>query len=165
MKIENCKLKIAKRDAFTLIEIMVAIAIVGILSAVVLVSMKTYGAKARSSKALAQLSSAMPSMVSCWGNGNDVGAPASGGAICQDSAATPNDIASYGTWPIAGSGDLTNYSYTSTLTSKSSWLIKLSDSANDKKRVCCNSAMMNCKIQDKSGSDWNEDCTATGPTN
>ncbi len=39
MKIENCKLKIAKRKGFTLIEVLVVIAIIGILAAITLVSL------------------------------------------------------------------------------------------------------------------------------
>lgn len=139
--------------AFTLIEIMVAIAIVGILAAVVLVSMKSYGAKGRSTKALAQLSSAIPSMISCWGNAGTVNAPSSGGDICSLAA-------SYGQWP-ATSGDLSSYSYGSSVSSKSSWYISLtSGSSDDNKRICCNSTMNSCKSLDTAATA----CGASNPS-
>ena len=136
MKIENCKLKISNK-AFSLIEIMVAIAIVGILSAVVLVSMSSYAKKARASKAMAQLSSALPSMISCIGNMGigGVGTPSDGGDICTG-------VASYGKWPSAD-----NYTYDPLITSITSWYIRLNSTASyDDVRICCNSAMNSCKI-------------------
>jgi len=54
------------KKGFTLIEIIVAVAIVGILAAVVMVSMKSYAASARATKVQAMLSSVIPNMQSCW---------------------------------------------------------------------------------------------------
>ena len=83
MKIENCppassceasragKLKISN-SAFTLIELLVAMAIIALLVAVVLVQFQGYAKGARASKALGQLSSVIPGMGSCWGNGGKV---------------------------------------------------------------------------------------------
>jgi prepilin-type N-terminal cleavage/methylation domain-containing protein len=136
-----------KNKAFTLIEIMVAIAIVGILAATVLVSMSSFAAKARSSKALAQLSSAIPGMVSCWGNGNVVKDTVSGDKICRLSGMGGADIASYGLWPSL-TGDLANYSYTaSSFASSSGWYFYAqSDASHDNVRICCNDIMKACKI-------------------
>lgn len=137
---------------FTLIEIMVAIGIIGILAAVVLVSMTAYGSKARSAKALGQLSSAIPAMYSCWGNDGTVNAPSSGGNICSLAA-------SYGQWPRT-TGDLSSYAYTgSTITDKASWFIMFTSSTDDR-RICCNSAMKNCKLLDTASST----CNATTPS-
>ena len=148
------------KSGFTLIEIMVAIAIVGIMSAVVLVSMKSFGAKARSAKALAQLSSALPGMISCWGNNYVVKNPASGGAICKLPGMGGADIASYGNWPSL-SGDFVNYSYTAQdVSSSSGWFFYAqSDSSHDNLRICCNDAMKSCKVIDLSDS-----CTGASPT-
>jgi len=133
MKIKNCKLKISN-SAFTLIEIMIAIAIIGILSAVVLVSMKTYGVKARASRALAQASGAIPSLVSCAGNG---GTPAFSGDICSLGS-------SYGSWPTFPS----DYGVAaSNWTSASSWYFTVT-SANDSQKICCNSKMSSCGMSD-----------------
>ncbi|MDP1845415.1 MAG: type II secretion system protein [Candidatus Moranbacteria bacterium] len=142
------------KKGFTLVEIMVAIAIVGILAAVVLVSTKSYGVKARSTKATAQLSSALPSMISCIGNMGvaKVSNPSGGVNICTG-------VASYGNWP-----SIDNYSYTSTaanISGTTSWFVTLdSTSAKDDVRICCNSAMSSCKIiSPLSGAT----CTATSP--
>ena len=143
--------------AFTLIEILVAIAIVAILAAVVLVSLKGYGAKSRASKAHAQLSSVIPSMVSCWGNGGNVNRPNAGGGnnICSIAA-------SYGQWPKKA-GNLSTYSYTSRSNFvKDAWWVRL-NSVSDKQRICCNSAMDNCKIISYSGA--GSGCNATTPSN
>lgn len=146
--------KMSKRffgTGFTLIEIMVAIGIVGILAAVVLVSMTSYRAKARSAKALAQLSSAVPGMVSCWGNSGTVNAPSSGGNICSLAA-------SYGQWPQTA-GDLSSYSYAGSVSSKTSWYVMLT-SGTDDRRICCNSTMNNCKLLDTAALT----CNASSPS-
>jgi len=144
--IQNSKFKIQNsRDAFTLIELMVAIAIVGILAAVVLVSMSSYGKKARASKVLAQLSSAIPSMVSCWGNGKFVKDPVdSGGAICREPGMGGVDMASYGYYPNLSSGDLSSYSYGRIDMTKGSWHFG-SENSTDDKAICCNMTMNSCK--------------------
>jgi len=150
--IQNSKFKIQNsRKAFTLIEILVAIAIVGILAVVVLVSMTASRSKARSAKALASLSSAIPSMVSCWGNGGIVSSPSSGGNICSLAA-------SYGQWPQTA-GDLSSYSYAGSVSSKTSWYVMLT-SGTDDRRICCNSAMNNCKLLDTASAA----CSATNPS-
>jgi prepilin-type N-terminal cleavage/methylation domain-containing protein len=133
MKIVNCKLEIDRRG-FTLIEIMVAIAIIGIMAAVVLVSMQSYGIKARSAKAIAQASSAVASMVGCWGNAGTVNNPNTHGG---------NDICSgmsgFGAWP-----DMTqiDYSYSGvTGTSSSDFFFTVT---GDSLIICCNSTMNSC---------------------
>lgn len=145
------------KKAFTLIELLVAIAIVGILAAVVLVSMSSYAKKARSAKALAQLSSMIPSMYSCWGNAtiaDAVNTPLSGGDICKISS-------SYGKWPQIA-GDLSSYKYDGSSidnTNKKFAILFTSGSSDDDKEICCNSAMNSCKILDAVG----ETCSETEP--
>lgn len=145
------KATLAGRYGFTLVEIMVAIAIVAILASVVLVSMTSYRARARSAKALASLSSALPGMVSCWGNGGSVASPSSGGDICSLSSG-------YGKWPNLA-GDLGSYSYGGDVSDKNSWYVSAA-SDSDNRKICCNSAMNNCKILDTAGSS----CNATTPS-
>jgi type IV pilus assembly protein PilE len=146
MKIENCKLKISNK-AFTLIEIMVAIAIVGIMAAVVLVSMKSYAVKARASKGAAVLSSVIPSMYSCWGNGGIVNdtSVSGGGDICSLNP-------SYGKWPTplaeggyelgssAKGGDFDG-SFTF---NKNQWWVGFGSLGGDDMKICCNSATNSC---------------------
>jgi prepilin-type N-terminal cleavage/methylation domain-containing protein len=120
--------------AFTLIEIMVAIAIVGILSAVVLVSMQSYGVKARASRAMAQASSVIPSLVSCAGNvGNS--AVQFSGYICGSSY---QGYGSWPTWPNSSYGVVAPEYWNSS----SDWVFKVSVESGD--AICCNSAMNSC---------------------
>jgi prepilin-type N-terminal cleavage/methylation domain-containing protein len=115
-------------SSFTLVELMVVIAIIGILAGVVLVSMSSYGKKARASRALSQASSVIPSMISCAGNG---GTPAFSGNICSLSA-------SYGTWPTFPTG----YSVAaSNWTSSSNWYFRVD---GESQYICCNSKMNGC---------------------
>lgn len=94
---------------FTLIEILVAIAIVGILAGVVLVSMSSYRAKANASKITASLSSAATSMASCWGMGGFVLEPYADRNICTFTTSS-SSISSYGKWPDIASL-AANYTY------------------------------------------------------
>jgi len=142
------------KQAFTLIEIMVAIAIVAILTMVVLAQFQRYAKGARASKALAQLSSAIPLMVSCWGNTGTVNSPSSGGYICKING---SDVPSYGQWPYTA-GDLVDYSYGGTTTNKANWFVVIANSS-DSKKICCNSVMSNCKILDN----YTDSCDASNP--
>ena len=133
------KNKKEKNKAFTLIELMVAIAIIGILAAIVLMQMQGYAKDARASKVLAQASSAIPSMVSCWGNGGDV---ASGTNICS----VITGAANYGAWPtFPADYAIDDGDGKSDWTSASSWFFSVvSDSDHDDVTICCNSKMNSC---------------------
>lgn len=167
------------KSGFTLIELMVAIAIIGILAAVVLVSMKNFGAKARASKALAQASSVVPTIISCWGNGGEVKVPdANGGeAFCYIGGVLKED---YGKWPAMGSGDMSTWEWRATTNfvvscsaavggdchDPDGWRIWLSSTAGkDALGVCCNKAMNNCKSLFHNGTVWSSSCTDSLPTN
>ncbi|MDD5490146.1 MAG: type II secretion system protein [Candidatus Moranbacteria bacterium] len=158
-----------RKKGFSLIEIMVAIGIVAILAAVVLVSMQSIKAKGQSAKALGQLSSVIPSMVSCWGNGGGVRPPASGSDICSIGN-------NYGDWPQT-TGDLSSYSFgnstannsncpsgvTGNCLDKSAWYFSLTSGTVN--RICCNSVMKSCKVQYYESGAWSEGCNATTPSN
>jgi prepilin-type N-terminal cleavage/methylation domain-containing protein len=151
--------KINENKGFTLIELMVAMVIIAILAAIVLMQMQGYAKDARSSKALGQISSAIPSLVSCWGNGGTVNAPGgtytSGGSvngmgnnpICNIGG---TDISSYGLWPNfnkAGT-DMANYYYGYTdVNPAGGWCIRFYSAWNrDDVAICCNSSMNGCQI-------------------
>jgi prepilin-type N-terminal cleavage/methylation domain-containing protein len=127
------------RSAFTLIEIMVAIAIVGILAAVVLVSMNSFADKARTTRALAQASSVVPSMISCAGNGGTVSFAV--GNICTVITGASN----YGAWPtwpssaytVADNDPVPYYA------SSSDWVFRVTVDTGQTP-ICCNSAMNGC---------------------
>jgi prepilin-type N-terminal cleavage/methylation domain-containing protein len=173
MKIENChrhggagKLKISNK-AFTLIEIMIAIAIVGILAGAMLVSSKGFGVKARSAKAQAQMASVVPNMISCWGNGGKVVKPdsAGGNGLCVFGTSTTPDT-NYGTWP-SFTGDLDSYDFSApnaTLAAdmcqdpllcmkRDAWYFYVtSSSSNDDRKICCTKVGGGCASTIKAAS-------------
>lgn len=154
-----------QNKAFTLIEIMVAIAIIAIMAGVVLVSMKGFAAKGRSAKALGELSSAIPSMVSCKGNGYAADNIKSmtwsdeegGNSICVTKNNGANTIGTavsgYGFWPKM-EGDLANYKYVyynhtndDEKTPPILWYFAAnSGSTSDNVMICCNQTINGCEI-------------------
>jgi prepilin-type N-terminal cleavage/methylation domain-containing protein len=171
-----------KRSGFTLIEILLAIAIIGILAAVILISLSGYRASARSSKLNSSLSSVVTSLQSCWAFGGQVNAPSNNAQICTLAS-------SYGNWPDVSQD---GYSYSDisyafllddfhpenyfgsflgffiptakaagppgpSYLSKTNWYFSAA-SSTDNKKVCCNQKMSGCKIIEYSnicGSDTN----------
>lgn len=119
---------------FTLIELMVAMAIIALLAAVLLVNMQGYGKDARASKALAQASSAIPEMLSCAGNG---GTPIFTGPICSGISGA----ASYGSWQVPNGYQLNAANWTSS----SNWYFSY-NSVADSQTICCNSTMNSCAV-------------------
>lgn len=154
---------VSSEKAFTLIEILVAIAIIAILSTVTLVSLSSFRSKARAAKSLAQLSSAIPSMISCWGSGNVVNNPQDdGGAICKAPGMLGADIDSYGFYPDLSGGDLESFSYGQIDMTKGSWHFG-AQSATDKKAICCNMTLNACQEVEEPLADTN--CEDTIPSN
>lgn len=170
-----CKNKRYIKAGFTLVELLVAIAIIAIMAAVILISMQGYAKDARASKALGTISSIIPSMYSCWGNGGDVifikdvymtwdgwicGMPGGGGL-------------SYGLYPKS-QGELASYKYDSSNSQEGncsqSWCpgcpcLDKNDfsfyfySDTDQKKICCNKALKGCKVLDN----FLDSCTASSP--
>lgn len=90
-------MKIKKHSkGFTLVELLVVIAIIGILAAVVLVSLASQRQKAQESSALQSVKSGVPFAVDCVLRNVDVPVPAWGAIICTGQT-NP-------TWPTKPSG-------------------------------------------------------------
>ncbi len=158
-----------KKNGFTLIEIFLAIAIIGILAAVVLINLSGYRASTRASKLNSSLSSVIPSMQSCWAFGGQVYAPSNNAQICELAS-------SYGNWPNVS---VDGYSYSDIsyaflpndsrqknfrsflsglliptakaaladpgYLSKTNWYFSAANET-DNKKVCCNQKMSGCKV-------------------
>jgi prepilin-type N-terminal cleavage/methylation domain-containing protein len=162
---------------FTLIEVLVAIAIVGILASVVLVSMGGYRIKANAAKINASLSSAVTSMQSCWSFGGSVYNPMNQSHnrdICSLSSSygkwpDPSGTGYVYTWELSGGmsnlpDELRHKDYHASIfeffiptanamalnfLSKTDWFFTAANST-DKQKICCNQKMSGCKIIESS---------------
>jgi prepilin-type N-terminal cleavage/methylation domain-containing protein len=118
-----------KNQGFTLIEILIVIAMIAILSSAILVSVSGQREQARRSKVLVEVSGLIQPMMMCWSDGGTV---RNSGNICSLGAG-------YGVWPdLAASG----WSLTaSNFTDSGNWFFQVSDGSN---YICCNSTYDRC---------------------
>lgn len=125
---------IKKKKGFTLIEILIVLAIISILSGAVLASISGQREKAQVNKALAEMSARLQPMMMCWSDGGVVRTFA--GDIC-------NLGASYGQWPAPPTGFVTDLA---NIVNNSNWFVFVRNSTTGKIVVCCNGAMSQCGL-------------------
>lgn len=99
------------KKGFTLIEVMMVMAIIGIMAGVVMVSMKSSVDRSKKSSALTTASSVLPEIVTCQDDGGNINRPSSsstgGGTICSaagHNAAWPNISQTGWVYSAAGGG-------------------------------------------------------------
>ncbi|HHX58412.1 MAG TPA: prepilin-type N-terminal cleavage/methylation domain-containing protein [Candidatus Moranbacteria bacterium] len=128
------KIKIKKRRCgFTLVELLLVIAIIGILSGIILVGVTSYRKNARVTKVMAELGGQLQNITMCFSDDGSVGAPNGGSNICQGRS-------SYGKWPAL----LGDWGYgSSEFRSSSNWYFSAS-SSEDRAIICCNSTYSKC---------------------
>jgi prepilin-type N-terminal cleavage/methylation domain-containing protein len=145
------------KKAFTLIELLIVIAIIGILAATVMVSLGNARKKARQAAVQATLSSILPSIYMCFDAGVNVNAAATPGttAICTATGLTE-------VWPILNAGSTTGWDWTGTQTGTATtgdFYIAASNGATaTDNKVCCNSKLNSCQVLA-----GNATCNATTP--
>jgi prepilin-type N-terminal cleavage/methylation domain-containing protein len=105
-----------KMKGFTLVELLVVIAIIGILAAVVLVSLSSYRARANQSSAVQSIKSALPFATDCAMKDVVVPAPNEGAAICSGAPNWPTDAELAGDCNLSGTADPVGGGITGTAT-------------------------------------------------
>jgi prepilin-type N-terminal cleavage/methylation domain-containing protein len=125
---------------FTLIELMVVVAIIAIMSAGLLYGLSSYRQSAQESRALAELSSLIQPIMMCRSDGKTVNHPngtAGSGNLCGSDS-------SYGTWPVVGGASslssFANY-VADTAFNDGNWYFSISNGTN---KICCNSGSLKC---------------------
>lgn len=148
LKTKNKKLKkaiYAGKRGFTLVELMIVIAIIGILAGVVTVSMKSSVDKSKRASALTSAASVLPELVTCADDGGVVSTPAANSDICtgptgHENAHWPNINEKTGWAYGSTSGTLALGNYVFCLTKSSETSIRCSMAENG----CCDAGVGTC---------------------
>jgi len=138
------------RKGFTLVEMLLAIAILVVLSGAILVSISAQREKARATRMLSEVSAVIPGLYMCLSDGGAISSPNAmgGNIICNLSS-------NYGDWPLKAD-DFGNYNTSNSASfGDDSWRFYLDGNGV---RVCCNANMSGCKNLPPGNA-----CTANNP--
>ncbi len=143
---------IKNKNGFTLVELLLAIAILVMLSGAILVSISSQREKARVTRMLSEVSAVIQPIYMCLADNGNVNSPSGAGGgtnICDLSSA-------YGIWPVTSIAEFGNYiSSNSANFGNNQWFIQLDGSGV---RICCNSHTISCHILPIGGT-----CSAATP--
>jgi len=134
---QNKKNKQLNKKGFTLLELLLVLAIIVILSGVILVSVGSQRKKARETKMLTELSATLQPILMCYSDGGTIEAPTSGENICSLGD-------SYGKWPSLPDDFTENGNKYSSDFSGSNWYFFIE---NDNVQICCNNYSGRCGLQ------------------
>ena len=126
---------------FTLMELLLTMAIIAILAGAILISLSSQRKKANQAKLLAELSGVIQPMLMCKSDNEDIDSPngsAGGGNICQGESA-------YGTWPSTTSAGFGNFvSPDDAGMNDGTWFFYVKETGANV-YICCNSRSGRCK--------------------
>ncbi len=116
---------------FTLIELILVMAIVGVLAAAVIVGIGSQRERAQETKVLAELSGTIQSIALCRSDGGEISEPATAGGnlICSIDGSFNNN---YGMWPKMPDG----FSYTSSIINSNAYVFSAGKGAGEA-GICC----------------------------
>jgi len=120
---------------FTMIEMLLVIAIIGILSAAILVGISSQRDKARASRVLVELSGVIQPMMMCWADGGSVNTPSGGNSICDLSS-------NYGIWPTINDDGWTYRAGDVAGATSGDWYFGARKGTSE--YICCNSTYDRC---------------------
>lgn len=128
-----------KSNGFTLVELLLAMAIISIISGAVLISITSQRKKAHETKMLAELSGVAQPLLMCRTDGGTVASPdgtAGGGDICT----VLLEATKYGKWPSTSGSTFGNY-FADADFNDGEWHFYIDDGI---RRICCNSGSAKC---------------------
>ena len=125
-----------QNKGFTLVEMLLAIAILVVLSSAILVSISSQKEKAERTRTLSEMSATIQPIYMCLADGGSVTTPSNGGNICSGESA-------YGQWPTLMTG-FSAYSFTGSFPSNT-WRFRTTHTASSM-YICCNAALTGCEI-------------------
>ncbi|PIE00111.1 MAG: hypothetical protein CSA81_14070 [Acidobacteria bacterium] len=129
---ERLKKRLQNKKGFTLVELLLVVAIIVVLSGIILVGVSSYRKKANRTKVLTEVGGQLQNITMCFSDDMTVNSPSgNGGNLC---GTNPN----YGSWPALPEG----WSYgDSDFTSSNDWFIEMS---GEEITICCNSKYSKC---------------------
>lgn len=125
---------------FTLVEMLLAIAILVVLSSAILVSISSQKEKAERTRTLSEVSATIQPIYMCLADGGDVSGPSSGSNICTING---TQQPAYGQWPSPLTG-FSGYT-TSGSFSSNTWTFGTEQTSSNI-YVCCQASLMGCEI-------------------
>ncbi len=133
------KKNLSLKKGFTLIELMIVIAIIGILAGVVTVSMKSSVDKSKRASAMTSAASVLPELVTCADDGGVASVPTANSDICTGVAGHAN-----ADWPNISAKTGWNYGATNGTLAAGNYVFCLTKTGESPAFIKCSVAQSDC---------------------